>query len=249
MILFIYSCGIQRLAIDHADNLLTYQVTRKIPLYSEQKKKLEADLEKFLNRSKVSVSDILPALDTIELKGTEEVDRLYPKIEAFYMNLATNFSQLLSVYMAELDSKQQKEMFEEIDDENRDLLKKEKEDRLDELEDRFKNFFGMITGPQKQLLIKNADYFQERAKKRLDRRVKLLEKLKEIYRQDQSLESRKESINSVFKDYQREAMSGHRTIEIIKEFLPTLSKTQKEHFRQHVEDIKELLKYFLKVDY
>jgi hypothetical protein len=249
LLFIITSCGFKRLGVDHADDLLSYQVTRRIPLYSEQKKKLEKDIGNFLNSSKTSVSDILPVIDKVQLEGPQEVDRLYPKLEEFYLKLAGDFSNLLATYMAELDPKQQKDMFKEFDNENRELLKKEKEDRIDDLEDRFKSFFGEISGPQKQMFRKHVDYFQDRAKARLDRRVRLHEKLKTVYQQDISSQSRKNSIQEAFKTYQSESSEGQRNITIIKDFLPTLSKKQKEHFRRHVEDIKELLKYFLTVDY
>jgi hypothetical protein len=244
----LFSCGVKRLAVNHADDLLTYQVTRKIPLYSEQKKDLERDIGNFLNSSKTSVSDILPTIDKLELEGSEEINRTYPKLEEFYLKLAGNFSNLLSKYLANLDSKQQKDLFEILDDENRELLKKEKEDRIDEWEDRFRSFFGNISGPQKQLLLKNADYFQERAKARLTRRVNLHEKLKVAYQQDISSESRKDILNDAFKAYQTESTKGNKNVEIIQDFLPTLSKRQKEHFRRHIEDVKELLKYFCSIN-
>ena len=245
----LFSCGIKRLAVNHADDLLTYQVTRRIPLYSEQKKNLERDIENSLNSSKALVSDILPTIDKLELEGSHEVTKAYPKLEEFYLKLAGDFSGLLAKYMADLDSKQQKDLFEKLDDENREILKKEKEDRIDDWEDRFRSFFGNISGPQKQLLRKNADYFQERARARLDRRLKLYEKLKVAFQQDLSPQSRKEFITEAFRTYQLDSTRGHKNIEIIKDFLPTLSKNQKEHFRRHIEDVKELLKYFLTVDY
>ena len=249
VLFFLHSCGVRKLIVDNAAGLLSYQVTRHIPLYGKQKDDLGKDIEKFLNQSKPIANEILPVIDRIELNNHSEVETLYKKIEVFYNRLSNDFSALMAKYMALLDSKQQKDLFEGFDDENREILKIEKEKRLDDIEDRFKKLLGSITGPQKQLIRDHEDYFLNRAKDRLKRRIKLHEKLRWVYKQDISLESRTNEISDAFRSYQSNRINGSKNLDILKSLLPTLTKNQKEHFRKHVEDIKELLKYFLSIDY
>jgi hypothetical protein len=249
LFLLLFGCGVKRLAVDHADYILRYQVTRRIPLYSNQKKRLEEDLKKFFNNSKTTVSYVLLELDKMELLSPEGIDQLYPKMERFYLILAEDFFKLIAAYLAELDTKQQKEMFEELDDENRDFLKKEKENGINDIEDNFKKFFGDINDDQKQLLRKNNAYFSERRRLRHDRKVTFQKNLKSLYLQNLATSSKEKSIKEEFKKYQSDSIMGSRSIEFLRELLPTLSKQQKEHFRHHVKDFKALLKYYLSVDY
>ncbi len=249
LFLLLFGCGVKRLAVDHADDILRYQVTRRIPLYSNQKKRLEEDLKKFFNNSKTTVSYVLLELDKMELLSPEGIDQLYPKMERFYLILAEDFFKLIAAYLAELDTKQQKEMFEELDDENRDFLKKEKENGINEIEDNFKKFFGDINDDQKQLLRKNNAYFSERRRLRHDRKVTFQKNLKSLYLQNLATSSKEKGIQEEFKKYQSDSTMGSRSIEFLRELLPTLSKQQKEHFRHHVKDFKALLKYYLSVDY
>ena len=250
LVLFsLHSCGVRKLIVDNAAGLLSYQVTRHIPLYGKQKDDLGKDIEKFLNQSKPIANEILPVIDRIELNNHSEVEVLYKKIETFYDRLANDFSALMAKYMALLDSKQQKDLFEGFDDENRKISNIEKKKRLDDIEDRFKKLLGSMTGPQKQLIRDHEDFFLSRAKDRLKRRIQLHEKLRWIYKQDISLDSRTNEITDAFRSYQSSRTNGSKNLDILKSLLPTLTKNQKEHFRNHVEDIKELLKYFLSIDY
>ena len=51
LVLFsLHSCGVRKLIVDNAAGLLSYQVTRHIPLYGKQKDDLGKDIEKFLKK-------------------------------------------------------------------------------------------------------------------------------------------------------------------------------------------------------
>ncbi len=244
-----YGCGMQELALDNADKLLSYQITRRLPLYSDQKKLLNKDIVSFLNQEKTVAQDLLPVIDQIDVTAPEKLGGTYQKLEGFYAIIARDFSGLIATQMARLDQKQQEEMFETLEDENRKFLKKEKEDRMDDIEESFTRAFGSITGPQKQLVRTYKDYFHSRARQRLDRRIKLQQELKIIFKEDRSQESRKEKIENTFAAYQKEVLLDNKNLEILKKIVPTLLKKQKEHLRGHIANLRELLKYFLTVDY
>lgn len=244
-----YGCAAKKMAMENADTLISYQVNKRLPLYSAQKDELSKDIDKFLNETKPKAQNILPVIDDLNLKDPAKLDANYAKVEKFYKDLSNDFSSLLSKYLAKLDIKQQKDLFETLDDENREILKKEKEKRIDGIEDRFETFLGSINSPQKQLVREYADYFHERAKTRLDRRVKLHGKLKAIYNQDVSESSRRTLIEESMVEYQESALTGNKNLEILKKIIPTLTDPQREHFRKEAQEVKDVLRYFNSIEY
>ena len=242
-------CGMQKLAVSNADKLLSYQITRRLPLYTKQKDLLSKDIDDFLNREKTVAQDILPVIDQIDVSAPEKLEGPYQKLEGFYIRVARDFSALIATHMARLDRKQQEEMLETLDDENRKILKKEKEDRIDDIEENFIRLLGTISGPQKQIVRNYEDYFHARARQRLERRVKLHQELRIIFKEDRSTDSRKAQFETVLEAYQKEVLQANKNLEILKKIVPTFTKKQKKHLRDHVANLKELLKYYLTVDY
>lgn len=243
-------CAAKKFAVDNADTLISHQINKRVPLYSKQKEKLSKDIDKFLNDSKPLAQEILPIVDEIDLKNEAKIENHYKKLEAYFMEISKKFSAMMSGYLAQLDKKQQKEFFDTLDEENRQLLEREKEDRIDSIEERFEMFFGSIKGEQKQLLIEYSDYFHNRAKQKLDRRVKLHNEFRQIFSQeDLSLNGREKMIQDAFVEYQKESLTGNKNLEMLKKLLPTISKGQREHFRGQTSEVKELIEYFLSVDY
>lgn len=244
-----YGCAAKKMAVENADSLISYQVNKRLPLYSAQKEELAKDVDKFLNDTKPKAQDILPIIDDLNLKDPAKLDANYAKVETFYKILAKDFSALMSKYLAKLDTKQQKDFFETLDDENREILKKEKEDRINGIEERFEMFLGSINSAQKQLVREYADYFHDRSKARLDRRVKLHQELRQIYFQDVSEASRKTQIQDSLLEYQEASLTGNKNLEILKKIIPTLTEAQREYFRKEAQEIKDLLRYFNSIDY
>ncbi len=247
--LFFCGCAAKKLAVENADTLISYQVNKRLPLYSAQEEELSKDIDKFLNETKPKAQEILPVIDELNLSDPTKLDAEYLKIETFYKTLSKDFSDLMAKYLAKLDKKQQKEIFETLDDENREILKREKEDRIDDIESRFETFLGTINSAQKQLVREYADYFHTRSKMRLDKRVELHQSLKSIYSQDVSEDSRNTQMKEAMAKYQSETMAKNKNLEILKKIIPTLSSKQREHFRQEAQEVKDVLRYFISVDY
>lgn len=242
-------CGMKKLAVDNADTLISYQVTRKIPLYSQQKEAFKKDLNELLNKTKPVAEELLPIIDEVDPKHPERLDSQYEKLESYYVKLAGDFSELISKYLARLDQKQQKDFFNTLEDENRDILKNEKKKTIDQAEERIKALLGSVNGKQKQIIREYEDYLASRNKARLDRRIKLHDQFRELYKQDVSVASRITSFQEAFKKYQSASLEGNKNLEIVKKFVPTISKSQREHFRNHVQDVKDMLKHYITVDY
>jgi len=65
VLVILMGCSAKRLAVSHADGLLTNQVEKRIPLYSKQKKQLNADIKAFLNKHKKTIQEMIPILDEL----------------------------------------------------------------------------------------------------------------------------------------------------------------------------------------
>ncbi len=244
-----YGCGAKKLAVENADTLISHQVNKRLPLYSTQRDQLSKDIDTFLNKEKPVAQEILPVIDEIDLKSPEKVEADYKKLEGFFVRISKDFTNFMSQYMAKLDAKQQKDFFKNLDDENREILKKEKEDRIDSIEERFEMFMGSINSKQKQIIRDYSDYYHDRAKERLTRRVKLHDKFKAIYSHDSSEESKVKEFQEAFNEYQVESLKGNKNLEILKKVLPTVSAEQREHFRKEAQEVKDLLRYYNSIEY
>jgi hypothetical protein len=249
VILIGHGCAAKKLAVENADTLITHQMTKRLPLYSAQKTQLAKDVDQFLIDTKPMSQEIIPVVDQIDLKSMASVEAQYIKLEKYYKDISKNFSKLMSKYMAKLDHKQQKDFFKTLDDENRDILKREKIDQLDQVEEKFEMFLGSINTKQKQLIREYAEYFHHREKRRLDNRISLHQHFKNIYTHDTSELSKIDLFQEQFIKYQEEMLEGNKNAEILKKVVPTLTDGQREYFREQAQEVKSLLKYFNSIDY
>lgn len=243
-----FGCAAKKMAAQNADIILESQMEKRLPLYSEQKKALSKDVDKFLNDQKAFAEETLPLITSIEL-DVSKVDQQYDKLNALYRKLALNFSGLMSKYMAPLDEKQQKQFTETLTGENEKLAQVGGTERMERVYDRFETLFGSVAEDQKKLLKARKDHFIERDELRLKRREKLHAQFKEIYNKDLSPEDRQKYFLGAFNDYQDSYPDSPKNKEIIKEIIPTLSKSQKETFKEKINDLKQILTYYLDTDY
>lgn len=249
LLVLLSSCAGKKLFVSNADSLLKYQVVKRLPLYSDQKDKLDKDIKAFLNKKKQDTPDLLSVIDEIQMDEEQKFKNQYHKIAAFYDNVSLDFSALLSRYMVLLDSKQQKDFFKTLDDENRDLARKDSDERMEKIRERFKTFMGTINEKQKQLLVDMKDEFEENNFAKLDRRKKLHQKFREIFNGHLSPDSGRKQFYEAFEDYQKNAHNHDKNKIVLKKILATLSPQQKEFFRTRVAEVKEILKLYLEQDY
>jgi archaellum component FlaC len=252
-LLFIFTillsaCGAKELGIKNADNVISYQITKRVPLYSDQKDALKKDINILLNKTKPKAQEMLPVLDEINLTGAN-IDTHYKKLESFYLNVSGEFADLLARYLAKLDPKQQKTLFETMDQENGEMKRRKADKNLEKIEDRTETILGTITNKQKILLGNYADYFEARLKNRYENRLTLMQTLKDIYKNDTSAESKRITILDALKKFQADSLAGNKNVEILKKLEPTLNDSQRERLRRHIQEMKELVKYYLQTDY
>jgi hypothetical protein len=247
--LSVSGCAAKKLVINNADTLLQHQITKRLPLYTDQRSELSKDISKFLNDHKSVAQKVLPFIDAVDLKEPQKVGEHYQELSKFYDKVSLNFSELLSKHMSGLDSKQQKDFFKTLDQENRDLKRKDDSDRTEKIQERFETFFGSINENQRQTLTDLKNYFEERNKQRIKRREELHGEFREIFARDASAETRQDLFMEAFKEYQTKSVDHKKNVEVIKTLLPSVSSQQREFFKKKTEEVKEILKYFLDASY
>lgn len=249
LLILCYSCAAKKLVVNNADTLLEHQITKRLPLYSKQKKALAEDVTQFLKAQKPRAREVLPVIDKININNPDEIDDHYLVLAKNYDQIALDFSRILSKHMAKLDSKQQKDFFKTLAQENRELKKKDPEERTEKIQERFENFFGSINEKQKQKLTDLHDHFEARNKERILRRIELHAEFERIFENDLSPESRQDLFVKSYAEYQKKSIDHKKNIELIKAILPTVSEKQKEFFKSRTREVKEILKYFLEASY
>lgn len=248
MMILMMGCTGKKLIVNNADSLISYQITKRIPLYSEQKKSLDKDIDLFLNDHKKSAKALAPILDDIHAPHTD-IDKTYGTLVERYREMANDFSKLLSRYMAVLDPKQQKDMFYTLDKENKKLSSKTSKERMNEITERFVKFFGSITAEQKAIFNTYSNYYIENMSNHLKRRENLHQNFREIYGMDSSLETRINQFYSAFMKYQDDLLAPNKTLEITKKITSSLTPPQKDIMKKKTEEIKEILNYYMQAEF
>ncbi|MFL5785205.1 MAG: hypothetical protein ACJ76H_11380 [Bacteriovoracaceae bacterium] len=246
---FLSSCGPKKVAVKYADTYLEQQVEKRLPLYDEQEEILSRDIDKFLNDHKDRVKEIMPTLEKIDLEDPNTLDIQWNKVQGTYLDIANDFSLIIAKHMAKFDQKQKKDFLEKMRDENNDIFKRDRKERREKIASRIQKFLGSITKEQEKILKNHQKDFDEQVVVRSERRAKLHTQFKEILEQELSTDSKEKLIHEALVSYQTEMLKGSKNLEIAKEFIPTLTKSQKVELRHNLGEVKELLKYFIQQAY
>jgi len=251
LILFLFcGCAAKKLIVKNADSLLQYQIEKYIPLNSTQKKILSMDVDRFFNENKSRVQELLPLIDSITLEATGNIQGQFDEMTKFVKLISMDLSKVLTKQLATLSVEQQKDFFKRIDKEKTHLAKKNKKKQSHEFEKRFEVFFGKMNISQKNLYADYQSYFNQRFKERMKRREILHQEIRTIYVQTQDNEkTRQDKINDILTNYIQRPYENEKSIEIINKLIPTLGKEQRIHFKKMVQDLKELLGYFVENKY
>lgn len=242
------SCAAKKMAAKNADLLIENQIEKRMPLYTAQKKALAKDVDLFLTEQKEFAKEALPALNNVELKS-DKVDSQYDHLDQIYRKLAVNFSKLMSKYMALLDEKQQKDFHVNLEAENKAMARIEGSERMEKIYDRFETVLGSISDEQKKILEAHKPYLDERYSIRLKRREALHAKFREIYQLELSSASRTQYFIDAFSQYQNSYPDNAKNKEILKQMLPTFTTRQKAELKERVNDLKEIIGFYLETDY
>ncbi len=242
------ACTAKKLIVKNSDTLIEYQVTKRIPLYSAQKKALALDIDHFLNAHKKDAVALVDMLNNLQI-DQDKFDYLYSTLSNDYRKIAGEFSFVLSKHMAVLDAKQQKDLFKNLKEEDQKIANKPTEERMNEVTERFNKFFGSITKEQKKIFSDYKDYYAERKIAHLERREELQKKFKEIFASDSSADTRTKLFYESFKTYQENLLTPNKNIEIAKKLIPTFTFAQKETLKKKIEEIKEILNFYIQTEF
>jgi hypothetical protein len=241
-------CGAKSILVKNADSLLEYQVEKRLPLYSDQKKVLSKDVKNFLKEQKSAVQVLLPVIDELSLEP-EIVEKAYKELLSTYDKVTLKFSAMVSKHLAILDSKQQKDFFENLKNENRSLSKKSPSDLLDMSYERFEKLFGSINDKQKQLLSGYESYIVDNHNRKLKRRKDLESQFEKIFAQELSAGSRENLLVDALNAFHKDAHDHEKNLLIIKKLIPEISPAQIETFRKRVAEVKEIIQLYLDANY
>jgi hypothetical protein len=237
-------CILKKLAVSNADIGIESQIEKRLPLYSAQKDKLSLDVDKFLNDSKPNLKAATPLIQSLELSA----DKIQPQFESlknFYIVISTDYLNLLTKYMAQLDVKQQKVFWEKFDETTSEYTERSFEERMERLEDRFEMFFGEVTPEQLKLLEIHAKYMVSTQAKSLKARSELKTKIQGLFLQELTPEVKSRAMTEIYLEYQNNILDNKETISLLKAIMPTLKDEQRKTFKNTTKDFEELITYFL----
>jgi hypothetical protein len=243
------ACGPKQIAVKYADTYIESQIEKRLPLYDSQEEVLSKDIDKFLNEHKEKASQIIPILKKVDLDSPASLDEQYPEFQKAYLEIASNFSQILARHMSVFDKKQQRDFLKKMREENNDMFTKSRKERLEKVESRVRSLLGTVTDDQKKILEENRKVLDDQIVSRSERRSKLHKNFKAILEQEISNETKEKMIHEAFIAYQKESFADTRSIEITKKFMPTLKPVQKENVRIRLGELQEILNYFVETGY
>ncbi len=243
------SCGPKKVAVKFADTYIESQVEKRLPLYSAQEEVLAKDIDKFLNEHKEKARQIIPILGKVDLEEPSSLDEQYPELQRTYLDIASDFSKILSRHMAAFDKKQQKDFLRKMREENDEMITKGREERQEKVTSRVRSLLGTITDEQKKILKENKKVFDQQIVTRSERRSKLQSNFKVILDQKISAEAKEKLLHDAFIAYQKESFSDTSTLTIAKTFMPTLKSIQKENIRIRLGELQDILNYFVETVY
>lgn len=249
-LLTLFACAAKKLAVKHADTFISNAVEKRLPLYSEQKLKLGKDIDQFLMQKKSTAEELLPVFDQIHLEKPEQFDELYEKMISAYRGIALDFSRILAKYIADLNKEQQEKFFKKLATENKEMSQKKPSERTSDMRRKIEKLTGSLSEKQEKLISEQEAYFTKKAELRLQRRLRLHEKIKAILNGKTSNDSKRDELVESFQSFQEESIDSSReNIPLIKKFISTLTIKQKETFRGKLAELKEIIGYYLETDY
>ncbi len=247
--LLTYGCAAKKLAVDHADTIIELEVEKRLPLYSRQKEELSRDIDIFLNNKKMAAKDMLPVLDSIKLDQPQKIDAQYAVLMKFFRKISLDFSLVMAKYMTQLDKKQQVELFENLNKENKLASKKDPTERREALEDKIEKILRSISKDQKKILKTYDAYFISQHKIKVEKRREMYAQFKVILAQNIPTATKRDQLQSLYTAYYDDQTKSNKSLEIIHKFIPTISRRQKEAFRTQTQEIKEILNFFIQAKY
>jgi len=249
VILLFSACGLKELAVKNADTFLIYQINKHIPLDHKEKELLKSDVRLLLNSIKSEASELLQMLKSLDLQDQKNVSLRYEEGKKWYQKIFIHFSQLISRKISTL-SKEGVQHFKLIQEKEIKKLKAKTEKKdLKKNINAIKKVIGDLTESQIELLKKYEDDLHQSYKKRLERRIVVLDEIVTLLKKTTDPKMRETEIMQIFHKSHIENLKEDKYLEIILAFLPTLNEKQKKHIQQQKSELIELIEIFIATKY
>jgi|GEM_PF-2577523 hypothetical protein len=249
VILLFSACGLKELAVKNADTFLIYQINKHIPLDHKEKELLKSDVRLLLNSIKSEASELLQMLKSLDLQDQKNVSLRYEEGKKWYQKIFIHFSQLISRKISTL-SKEGVQHFKLIQEKEIKKLKAKTEKKdLKKNINAIKKVIGDLTESQIELLKKYEDDLHQSYKKRLERRIVVLDEIVTLLKKTTDPKMRETEIMQIFHKSHIENLKEDKYLEIILAFLPTLNEKQKKHMQQQKSELIELIEIFIATKY
>ncbi len=249
VILLFSACGLKELAVKNADTFLIYQINKHIPLDHKEKELLKSDVRLLLNSIKPEASELLQMLKSLDLQDQKNVSLRYEEGKKWYQKIFIHFSQLISRKISTL-SKEGVQHFKLIQEKEIKKLKAKTEKKdLKKNINAIKKVIGDLTESQIELLKKYEDDLHQSYKKRLERRIVVLDEIVTLLKKTTDPKMRETEIMQIFHKSHIENLKEDKYLEIILAFLPTLNEKQKKHMQQQKSELIELIEIFIATKY
>ena len=243
-----YGCAAKKLIVMNADTLLEHQIEKKIPLTTAEKSQLSKDIDVFLNTHKKTAAELITLSKSLEL-DKDQVEANYEKLNTIYRKVALDFSKILSHSLASLNPKQQNEFIENMKKEDQKAAKVPLDEILEKTLDRFEWIFGTISEEQKSILIADKGEVARRHQAHLKRREAFHQRLRDIFQQNATNNEREKVFNESFTDLLDQYPDADKNKQTLTQLVKSLGAEQKKHFQEKLQDLRELLSFYIETDF
>ena len=180
------ACSFYGVIGKNIDYIISDKLADMLDLYYRQEQELDKDVKHFLNTEKELFKEIRSILADVQtaIKSGKTTEKKFVEIanqlEMTYLKAGKTFVPLLSKYYAVLDKDRVKTVYEQWEKENKKIKKRLKKKSISDHKRRFKTLFGEMNETQKKIIKKHQGLFISRNQKRLDRRLEVQGKLREL---------------------------------------------------------------------
>lgn len=247
-LLLLQGCALQGYLAGQVDVFMEMRLQSHLDLYYQQKKKLSLDIDIWLNKQKTYLPEARSFLLAVNPAKPQEIPAAIHAFNLLYQRSAHEFNQLFSGYLSQLDEQQRKHFFHKQHQDNQALKEQIGKMDLEKLKERVEFFSGSLTLEQTPLLKDFLPDWIKRSKQRLERRITLHKKLKEIL--SSNVLNQQELVNLAFRNYVDSSFENLApVVSFLQRFSATLTPEQISHLERRRTKLLELLESFNKAQF
>lgn len=245
IVIFLSGCSgpMQWIIEGQIDRLIAGRMAKALNLYWGQERELKLEIPA-LRLSLAPEVDLLKqqAQGLIQNPVLEEKNVLI--LYQSWQNASLKLNPFLAKWMAKLDSKQVEKMFQQLDEENKNLQNEIQNPKDEMFLRRFELVLGELTEPQKALILQNQAMSLKPYQRRLKRRLESRQYLQELYPQNLSETERAQHMTQFFNQVTQNPVPHEEWVyqqNLIRAIAATLTTDQKDYFIKQLQRFLWLL--------